>query len=46
MGQYSQFVMSLRRLYENHKLPETIVVEMCLKYNLSEEDKKYILGKS
>ena len=46
MGQYSQFVMSLRRLYENHKLLETTVVEMCSKYNLSEEERNFILGKS
>lgn len=46
MGQYNQFVLSLRRLYKNHSVTEATVTELCLKYKLSEEEKNFILGHS
>lgn len=42
---YSVLVDSLKRLYENNKITENKVDEMCDKGTISENDKKYILGK-
>ena len=42
---YSVLVDSLKRLYENNKITENKVDEMCDKVTISENDKKYILGK-
>ena len=41
----NQLIESLKRLYENNKITENKVTEMCKKGTISETDKKYILGK-
>ena len=41
----NQFIESLKRLYESGKITEDKIIDMCNKGTISNEDKKYILGK-
>lgn len=41
----SQFVESLKRLYDNHIIKETKVVSLCNDNKITKDEMAYVLGK-